>query len=90
MKMDVRMTLQPAVIFGLVSVQVIQDDVDLAAFVDGRDVVHEVEKLATPSAPIVSGDDESGSHFQRGEKRRRAVPPVAVREARQGLAVGQA
>ena len=53
--MDVRMTLQPAVIFGLVSVQVIQDDVDLAAFVDGRDVVYEVEKLATPSAPIVKG-----------------------------------
>ncbi len=40
--------------FWACEVQVIQDDVDLAAFVDGRDVVHEVEKLATPSAPIVS------------------------------------
>jgi len=48
--MDVLVARQPTVVFGLMGVQVVQDDVNLVARMFGDDAVHEVQELAAPVA----------------------------------------
>ncbi len=62
---------------------------------DGRgrvshdDLVHEVEELDAPSAPLVHGRDFAGGHFESGEQRRRAIALVIMSLAGQRPSVGQ-
>jgi hypothetical protein len=46
-KMHVRMTLQPAIVLGLVGVEVVEDHMDCRARVVGDDIVHEIEDFDT-------------------------------------------
>ena len=50
----VRMTFEPAIVPGLVGVQVVEDDMDGRIRVCGDDVVHEVEELDAPPALLVA------------------------------------
>ena len=52
-KMDVGVPGQPAIVFGFVSVQVVQDDVNFAAGMCGDRAVHEVQELDPPAAPVM-------------------------------------
>src|SRR5580704_9074740 len=49
-EMNVFVASQPAPALGLVGVEVVEDDVDLALGMGGHDPVHEVEKLNPPPA----------------------------------------
>ena len=49
-QMHVGMALEPAVVLGLVGIEVVEDDVELAARKGCGDTVHEIEKLDTATA----------------------------------------
>ena len=51
---DVRVTLEPAVVPGLVSVEVVEDDVDGRVRMGGDDIDHEVEEFDPTPALLVS------------------------------------
>src|SRR5207253_4483368 len=89
MQMDLRMALQPAVLFGLVSVQVVQYHVNFAIRVGGYDLIHEVQKLSSPAAVVVTREDLPGGDIEDREQSGCAVPLIAVAESIQGLAIGQ-
>jgi hypothetical protein len=59
---------QPAVIFGLVSIEIVQDHMDLAASMIGNQAVHEIEELDTPAALIMAGLDQASGNIERGEQ----------------------
>lgn len=83
MEMHVRMALQRAIVLRLVDVEIVEDDIDLAPLVLSDDAVHEVEKLQ-PSPPLILASRHfAGSDVEGGEERRRAVPLIVVRLARQ-------
>jgi hypothetical protein len=44
-EMHVRMTLEPAVVLGLVGIEVVEDDMDGRVRMSGDDIIHEVEEL---------------------------------------------
>ncbi len=48
---------QPAVTFGFVGVQIVQNDVDFSAFVVLDDTVHEVEEFDASAAFILAARD---------------------------------
>jgi hypothetical protein len=81
--------LQPAVIFWLVGVQVVQNNVDLLAWVVGDKAIHIIEEFPAPAARIVPCLDLSSGNVQRGEKRGCAVPLVAVTVPIHALTVRQ-
>jgi hypothetical protein len=68
MEMDVLVPRQPAVIFGLVSIEIVQDHMDLAASMIGNQAVHEIEELDTPAALIMAGLDQAAGNIERGEQ----------------------
>ena len=55
MNMDVLLARQPAIVFGFMGVQIIQNDVQLAAGIAGDETVHEVQKLDPPTVPVMTG-----------------------------------
>ena len=55
MKVNAGVHFEPAIPFRLVSVQVVEDDVNLPAGVLGNHVVHEIQKLASSTPGIVPG-----------------------------------
>ena len=74
----VRMTFEPAIVPGLVGVQVVEDDMDGRIRVCGDDVVHEVEELDAPPALLVRGRHLAGGHFESGKQGRCAIALVIV------------
>ena len=90
-EVDVPMAGQPAIVAGLVGVEVVEDDVDLQVGIGmGReDLVHEVEELDPAAALVVARGHEAGGHLEGGEEGRRAVPLVLVGEAGERPPVGQ-
>ena len=88
-KMDVLVARPPAIVFRLMGVQIVQDDVQLAAGMRGDEAVHEVEELDPAATPVVAGLDQTGGDIQRRKQRRRAVALVGVAETGQRLAIGQ-
>src|ERR1700677_601101 len=90
MQMDSRMAPEPPVFFGLVSIQVVQHDVDVAVRVGGYNLIHEIQKLSPPPAMVMACDDLPGSDVESRKQGRGPVPLVPVAEAIQRLAVGEA
>ena len=90
MKMNGRMGFKPAVISGLVGVKIIEYHMELLRRIFSDKLVHEIQKFASASAPIMTRMDQAGGHFQRRKKRGRAVAFVFVTKACQGPAIGQA
>jgi len=64
MKMDLGMASQPAIGFGLVGIEVVQDHMQLAVWMLGYHLVHEVQKLSSSTAGIVAGFHLTGGHIQ--------------------------
>jgi len=65
---DVGVSGQPAIVFGLVGVQVVQDDMSLLAGIGGDGAVHEVQELDPSAAPVMATPDQAGSDVQGGER----------------------
>src|SRR6516162_4399445 len=83
MEMDVRMLLQPTLVL-LVSVEIVEDDVQLAIREGNNDALHETEELDSAAPLGMRGDDLPGAHLQRSKQGRGAVPLVIVALAAQG------
>src|SRR5215469_10775397 len=58
MEMDVLVPRQPAVVFGLVGIEIVQDHMDLAAGMFGNHAVHEIQELDAPAA-LIMGDGQA-------------------------------
>jgi hypothetical protein len=46
------------------SVQIVQNQVELFARIDGNQLIHEIQKLTPAAATIMSRMDQSGRHLQ--------------------------
>ena len=57
MKVHAGMAVQPAIALGLVRIEVVENDVDLAIRVFRHEVVHEVQELPATTAGIMPGFD---------------------------------
>jgi len=64
-KVNLAVAGEPAVALGLVSIEIVQDDVDLLLRVLGQEAVHKIQKLHPAAAPIVTALNQPGGHFQR-------------------------
>ena len=89
MEMDVLVPRQPAVIFGLVGIEIVQNHMDLAPGMFGNQAVHEIEELDTPAALIMAGLDQASGNAEGGEQGRGPMTFVSVAEPRHGFAIGQ-
>ena len=83
------MRLEPAVALGLVGVQVVENDMDLAVGIGGHHAVHEVEELTAAPPFVVSGLNLAAGDVESGKQRRRAVSLIGVAMADQGAPVRQ-
>ena len=72
------MTLQPAVVLGLVGVEIVENDMDLPTGVLGDDAVHEVEKLDPAAALVLAPADLASGHVERCLQGRRAMSLVII------------
>ena len=66
--MDVLVAGQPAIVFGLVSIQVVEDDMNFPVGMASDNSVHEVQEFDPPTALIMAGFDKTGGHLQRRNK----------------------
>src|SRR5258705_10097039 len=85
----VGMAREPTVVLRLVGVEIVEDDMDLAARMGGNDAVHEVEELDPSPASVLPARHLAGGDVEGGEQGRRAVPRIVVRLAGGGAAVRQ-
>jgi hypothetical protein len=81
--------LEPAVVLGLMGLEIIEDDVDGGVRVAGDDVVHEVEELDAAATVLVRRGHLAGGHLEGGEQRRGPVALVVVAVAGKRPAVGK-
>jgi hypothetical protein len=77
-KVHIRMTIQPAIVLGLVGVEVVEDHMDCGVRVVSDDMVHEIEEFDTPSAIFVGGGHLAGSHLEGRKQRRGAIALVVM------------
>ena len=82
-EVHVRMALEPAVVLGLVGIEVVENDMDDGVWMAGDDIVHEVEELDAPAARPVRGSHLAGGHLEGGEQRGGAIALVIVAVAGQ-------
>ncbi len=88
-EVNVRMAFKPAVFLGLVGVEVVEDDMDVAARMRGGDPVHKVQKF-DPAAPFVLPSRHlAGGDIERCKQSCGSVPLVIVALPRQGAPVGE-
>ena len=87
MEVHVGMLLQPAVVLGLVGVQIVKHQMDLPVCVPGDQFIDEVEKLAPPASSVVTRLDQTRSDIQGREQGGCSVALLAMAEAVESLAV---
>src|SRR5512139_3189345 len=82
-EVHVRMALEPAVVSGLVGVEVVEHDVDRGVGMGGNDIVHEVEELYAPAARFVRRPNLAGGYLEGSEQRGGTVALVVMAVAGQ-------
>src|ERR1700739_4646288 len=90
MKMDLRMGFEPAILLGVMRIEIVQHYVNLLVRIFGHQLVHEIQKFASAPAPIMSRMHQSGGHLQGRKERARAMAFVFVCKAGERSTVGQA
>src|SRR6476620_9550578 len=75
--------LQPTLVL-LVSVEIVEDDVQLPIRKGNNDALHEAEELDSAAPLGMRGDDLPGAHLKSSKQGRGAVPLVIVALAAQG------
>ena len=88
MKVNAGVHFEPAITLWLVSVQVVEDDMDLSPDVLGNHVVHEIQELASSTPGRVPGRHLTGGNIQSCKQSRCAMTFIAVAESVHGFAVG--
>ncbi|MDA9823667.1 hypothetical protein N9C56_14430 [Paracoccaceae bacterium] len=76
-EMDVLVPSQPAVAFRLMGVEIVKNDMDVAALIGLDDVFHEVESLDAPTAFVLAARDHARGNIKGGKQGRRAVALVS-------------
>ena len=71
-------TLQPAIVLGLVRVEIVENDMQFAARMLGGDPVHEVNELDPAAALVLPAGDLATRHVERREQRGLTMPLVVV------------
>ena len=89
MEMDVLVPRQPAVVFGLVGIEIVQNHMDLPAGMIGNQAVHEIQELDATAALIMAGLDQASGNIEGGEQGRGAVTFVCMAEPCHRFAIGQ-
>ena len=77
------------VALGFVSIEIVQNHVDLLIRIFGDDRVHEIEELDPTPSLVVTGLHLSCGNIQRGEQCGPAMAFVFMGKSRDRLAVGQ-
>ena len=88
-KPHVGMLCQPAVMFGLVGVKVVQHHMDFLVRMSGHDVIHKIQKLPAPAPAIMPRLHLAADHVQGGKERAGAVAGIIMLVTGEGLAAGQ-
>src|SRR5262245_9740330 len=88
-ELDIGMALEPAVVLGLMGVEIVEDDVEVLALIGGHEIVHEVEKFGAAPAIFMGCGDLTGRYLEGGKQRRGAVTLVVVALAAQRPPAGQ-
>src|ERR1700676_2116659 len=83
------MAFEPAVLFGLVCIQVVQYHMNFAVRMLADDLVEEVEELAPSAAVVMACLHLPGDDVERGEQGGGAVSLIAMAEAVHGPSIGQ-
>jgi hypothetical protein len=73
---------QPAIVFGLVGIQVVKDDMNFPVGMVSDDAVHEVQEFDPPTALVMAGLDQTGGHLQGPKQGCRAMTFVLMVESR--------
>ena len=73
-EVHIAMTGKPTVGLRLMSVEIVEDDMNLPPRMLGHDPVHEVAELDTPTAAVMLGADLAAGNIERGEQGRGAMP----------------
>ena len=81
MELHVRMSCQPAILLGLVGVEVIQNYVDLLIGMLRDHLIHKIEELSPTASRVMADLDLSGRHLQGCKQGAAPVPFVAVAES---------
>ena len=76
--MHIRVTLEPAIVLGLVGVEIVEDDVNGRVDVSGDDIIHEVEEFDAPPTRLVRGGDLAGCHVEGSEQGAGAIALVIM------------
>src|SRR5512136_1646845 len=88
-EMDIRVTGQPTIVFGLMDIQVVENDMQLLVGILCYDAIHEVKELPPPSSAIVTDLHQSRRHLQGGKQGGSAMAFVLMAESSQGVSVRQ-
>ena len=89
-KMNVGVSRQPAVMLGLMGIEIVEDDVKFALWIERHNLVHEVQELPPAPALSVAGNiDLAGHDVERGKQRSGTMALVFMANSRQDAAVGQ-
>jgi hypothetical protein len=67
MEMHIWMSGKPAVVLGLVRVQVVEDDMNLPLRMRGENAIHEIEELDAPAAAVMPGSNFACCDVESGE-----------------------
>ena len=76
--------------FGLVGVEVIEDDMQFHVRVERDDAVHEVQKLPTATVAVMTGMDKSRGHLESRKQGCRTMTLILMAKPSHGLAVREA
>ena len=87
-KMHIGMGLEPAVLFRLVGIEIVQDHVELFAGIVGNQLIHEIQELTPAATTIMSGMYQPASHVEGCKERRGSVAFVLMSKAGQCPTVG--
>jgi hypothetical protein len=85
--MNVGVAPEPAIVPGLVGVEIVEDDVNGRVGVSGDDIIHEVEEFDAPPTRLVRGGDLAGCRLEGSEQGAGAIALVIMAVAGQRPAV---
>ena len=89
MEVNIGMLDQPPVVFRLMSIQVVQDDMEFPVGIVSHGLVHKIQELPAAATQIVADTHQAGGHLQCGEQGRGAMPLVLVAKSPQSLPIGE-
>ena len=88
-EVNIGMASKPSVLFGLVGIEIVQNNMNLFLGVVGDNVIHEVEELAAPAPRVMARLNQSRRHLEGSKESAGSMSHIFVTESREGPAIGQ-